>query len=356
VTLAVDTGAQPRTEERKAPLVLGVFVVLVVAVVFSASTGALTIPVSTTLSSVAKGLTGHGRALDGLEGVVWNLRVPRVLTGVLVGAALGASGAGMQGLFRNPLADPYLLGVASGASFGATLAWIVLGRLGPAFAESPFSLATTSNWVPLFAFVGALAAVSATLALSGFRARSRNAVLLAGIVVGSVLTSLSTYLLLRDADRIRAVFAWTLGNLSFADWQGLGTVAPYAVVGVAMLWFLGRELDALQLGDDTARSLGVRVRRVQLGVIAGASLATAASVAFVGCVGFVGLVAPHAMRRLGTPLHRTLLITSSLGGATLLVLSDLLARTLTRPAELPVGVVTTLLGGPFFLWLLRRDS
>jgi iron complex transport system permease protein len=355
VTVAVDTHAEPRAEGTKAPLVLGAFVALVVVVVFSASTGTLPISVSTTLSAVSKGLTGSGRSLEGLEGIVWNLRIPRVLTGVMVGAALGASGAGMQGLFRNSLADPYLLGVASGASLGATLAWLALGRLGPAFAEAPFSLATTSNWVPLSAFVGALAAVGATLALSGFRARSRSATLLAGIVVGSVLTSLSTFLLLRDADRIRAVFSWTLGNLSFADWQGLGMVVPYAAAGVTVLGLLGRELDALQLGDDTARTLGVRVRRVQLGVIAGASLATAASVAFVGCVGFVGLVAPHVMRRIGVPLHRTLIVTSSLAGAVLLVLSDLLARTLTRPAELPVGVVTTLLGGPFFLWLLRRE-
>jgi iron complex transport system permease protein len=333
----------------------GTVVMLVLVVLVSASTGALPIPVSTTLTALANGISG-ARRLDGLESIVFDLRIPRVLTGVLVGAALGASGSAMQGLFRNPLADPYLLGVASGASFGATLAWIVLGRLGPAFAETPFALATTSNWVPLFAFVGALGAVGTTLGLAGLGQRSRNSVLLAGIVVGSVLTSLSTYLLLRDADRVRAVFAWTLGNLSFADWQGLRTVTPYAVSGLVVLALFARELDALQLGDDTARTLGVRVRRVQLAVIAGASLATAASVAFVGCVGFVGLVAPHIMRRIGTPLHRGLLAMSSLAGAVLLVASDLLARTLTRPAELPVGVVTTLLGGPFFLWLLRRES
>jgi iron complex transport system permease protein len=163
-------------------------------------------------------------------------------------------------------------------------------------------------------------------------------------------------LMLRDADRIRAVFAWTLGNLSFADWQALETVFPYAALGLAILFALARPLDGLQLGDDTARTLRIRVRRVRLGIILGASLATAASVAFVGLVGFVGLIAPHVMRRICTPLHRPLFVASSLGGAALLVLADLLARTLTRPAELPVGVVTTLLGGPFFLWLLRRDA
>lgn len=344
-------------EWRRSSVVVAVTsVLLFFAVLLSASVGALAIPLSTTLRAIETGVMGGARSLDGLEAIVWNLRVPRVLTGVLVGAALGASGTAMQGLFRNPLADPYLLGIASGASFGATLAWMLLGKLGPAFLETPFSLATTSNWVPLLAFAGALAAVGATLALSGFRPRSRNSVVLAGVVVGSVLTALSTYLLLRDGDRVRAVFAWTLGNLSFADWQGLRTVTPYAVLGIAVLAVLARPLDALQLGDDTAQTLGVRVRRVQLGIIAGASLATAAAVAFVGIVGFVGLVAPHVMRRLASPLHRALLFTSALAGSLLLVLSDLLARTLTRPAELPVGIVTTLLGGPFFLWLLRRES
>lgn len=357
MTVAVDAPVPEHRDARRTRTVLVVTsVLLLLSMLVSASTGALAIPLATTWASVVKGIAGHGASLTGLEAVVWSLRVPRVLTGVVVGAALGASGSAMQGLFRNPLADPYLLGVASGASFGATLAWILLGRLSPAFAETPFALATSSNWVPICSFVGALVAVGTTLALAGFRTRSRNSVLLAGIVVGAVLTSLSTYLLLRDADRVRAVFAWTLGNLSFADWNGLRSVAPYAMVGMTTLAVLGRSLDALQLGDDTARTLGVRVRGVRIGVIAGASLATAAAVAYVGCISFVGLVAPHIMRRLATPLHRPLLVTSLLGGAMLLVVSDLLARLMTRPAELPVGVVTTLLGGPFFLWLLRRES
>ena len=349
-----DLGAGP-TSRGLAPIAIAA-AALGAAILLSTSVGTLAIPVSTTLTAGLKGLCGAGRALRDLEAVVWELRIPRVLTGALVGAALGASGAAMQGLFRNPLVDPYLLGIASGASLGATLAWTLLGQLGPASAEVPFALGSAPGLVPLFAFSGALLAVGLTLSLSGIRRSSPSSVLLAGVVVGSVLTSVSTYLLLRDADRARAVFSWTLGNLSFAGWSGLSAVTPYAAAGIFVLLALARPLDVLQLGEDTALTLGVPVRRVRLGIIAGASLATAAAVAFVGLIGFVGLVAPHVMRRLVSPRHRELLVASALGGATLLVLSDLGARTLTRPAELPVGLVTTLLGGPFFLWLLRRTA
>ncbi len=330
---------------------------LIVSVVMSVGSGALQIPLGVTLRAITQGIVGQDPALRGLELIVWNLRFPRVLSAVVVGASLGASGAAMQGLLRNPLADPYLLGIASGASLGATVASLIGGRLGAAFAEMPFASMGLSNLVPLFAFAGAVAATLITVLLAGMGPRSREAsLLLSGVVVGSILMSLTTYLMLRDADRIRAVFSWTLGNLSIAGWPGLSKAVPYAAIGFAILMAHARSLDALQLGDDTAQTLGVSVNRVRFGVIAGASLATAAAVAFVGLIGFVGLVAPHMMRRLATPDHRSLLINSALGGAVLLVLSDLGARTWVRPAELPVGIVTTLLGGPFFLWLLRRDK
>ena len=197
----------------------------------------------------------------------------------------------------------------------------------------------------------------ATLALSRAGGRTRtHTLLLAGVVVGGVLVSLTTYLMLRDADRLRAVFSWTLGNFAQASWIDLRRSLPYAATGMALLYACAPGLDALQLGEDTARTLGLRASALRFGVIVGASLATAASVAFVGIIGFVGLVAPHIMRRLGAPSYRALLPASALAGAALLVLADLGARTLVRPAELPVGVVTTLAGGPFFLWLLRKDS
>jgi iron complex transport system permease protein len=331
--------------------------VLACAVVVSVATGALPISFSATADAFLEGLHGRGGSLVGAEGIVWNLRLPRVLMAVLVGASLGSSGAAMQGFFRNPIADPYVLGVAGGASFGATVAMTVGGRLSAGFAAGPFASSGAPGWVPLFAFAGAAGAVVAVLALSRAGARSRtSSLLLAGIVVGSILIALDECLLLLDADRLRAVFSWTLGNLSLSSWSDVGRASPYAVAGMVLLYALARGLDAMALGDETARTLGVDTRRLKAGVIIGASLATAATVASVGVIGFIGLVAPHVMRRLGPPGHRVLLPASALAGAALLVLADLGARTVIRPAELPVGIVTTLAGGPFFLWLLRRES
>jgi iron complex transport system permease protein len=331
---------------------------LLVATVASCTAGAIAIPLGTTLRAIGLGALGRTSELDGAVNIVWNLRLPRVLLAVLVGASLGGSGAAMQGLFRNPLADTYLLGIASGASFGATLALTLSGHLPAAYADGALAPGDVSRFVPVAATLGACGALLATLALSrasSVRAET-TAILLSGTVVGSVLISLSTFLMLRDADRVRAVFAWTLGNLAGASWSNLGRALPYALVGLVVIHALARGLDALQLGEDTARTLGVQPARVRLAVIFGASVATAACVSFTGVVGFVGLIAPHIMRRLAGPGHRLLLPASCLAGALLLVMSDLGARFLARPAELPVGIITSLLGGPFFLWLLRKRT
>jgi len=346
-----------RRRARAAVLLSGSSALLGVLMVVSACSGALPISLQITLEALWGGLSGQSARFDELHAIVWQLRLPRVLMAAIVGASLGSSGAAMQGLFRNPLADPYLLGVASGASFGATLAMTLAGKLAAAFAEAPFASGSFANLVPVFAFAGALSAVLGTLFLSQAGARAKpTSVLLAGVVVGSILTALTTYLMLRDADRLRAVFSWTLGNLSLSSWRDVERVLPYASVGFAGMYALARGLDALQLGEDTARTLGVRPRRVRSGVILAASLSTAAAVSFVGVIGFVGLSAPHIMRRLGVLGHRGLLPAAAVGGALLLVLADLGARVLVRPAELPVGIVTTLIGGPFFLWLLRRQQ
>jgi len=342
---------------RRAGLSLAVAALLLaVALLVSAMNGTLAIPLPTTLHAIVVGLSGRAGELDGMSGIVWNLRLPRVLMAALVGASLGGSGAAMQGLFRNPLADPYLLGIASGASFGATLALTLSGHLPAAFADGALDFGAASRFVPVAAALGAAFALLATLALSRANATrgETTALLLAGTVVGSVLISLTTFLMLRDADRLRAVFAWTLGYLASASWANLGRALPFAASGLLLLFALARGLDALQLGEDTARTLGISPPRLRLGVILGASLATAACVSFAGVIGFVGLVAPHVMRRLGGPGHRVLLPASCLAGAALLVLADFGGRILVRPAELPVGIVTTLLGGPVFLWLLRQ--
>lgn len=284
--------------------------------------------------------------------IISELRLPRVLGAMLVGGVLGLCGAAFQGLFRNPLADPYLMGSAAGAAFGVTVAVTLAGGLSSAFSTSAvFDKIPVS--ATLFGFVGAVGAVALTLLLSGGASRT-NDLILAGVVVGSVLTSLTTFLLLHDANRVFSVFAYTVGNLAFIGWGGVGSIGLYFVLTLPLFLLLGRTLNALSLGEETARSLGLPLERLKLLIIVAVTLLTASAVAYAGIIGFVGLVAPHALRRLMGGDYRYLLPASALGGAVLLALADLLARVLISPAELPVGVLTTLLGGPFFLYLMWR--
>lgn len=320
---------------------------LAAAVVLGVAVGAVSLPLEHVLAALADALRGAG-----MDPIVVQIRLPRVLMAVLVGAALGAAGAVYQGLFRNPLADPYLMGAASGAAFGATLALSLTGSLAGAYAQ--WISEQSSELVPLFAFAGALGAVALAVVLAGGVARRYN-LILAGVVVGSVLIGLTTYLMMRDADRVRAVFSYTLGNLAFSGWGDVRRLGVYLAVVLLPLFAFGRALNAMQLGDAVAQTLGLALGRLKLLLILLSTLATAAAVAQVGIIGFVGLIVPHTMRRFAGEDYRALLPASALGGAVLLVLADLAARVLVRPAELPVGVVTTLLGGPFFLYLLRRQ-
>ncbi|GAB5601895.1 iron ABC transporter permease [Thermus sp. FJN-A] len=316
---------------------------LLLALVLGVALGTVALPPL----EVVRALLGQGE-----NPIVTEMRLPRVLGGMLVGAALGVAGASFQGLFRNPLADPYLMGSAAGAAFGVTLLAALLGELSPAFAQhAVFQRLPLS--ATLFGFLGALFATLLTLVLAGGVARTGELVL-AGVVVGSVLTGATTYLMMQDADRVRAVFAYTLGNLAFLGWPSVRLLLLFLALALPPLLLLGRMLNALQLGEEVVKSLGVPLQGVKLLLLMAASLLTAAAVAQAGIIGFVGLITPHLLRRLVGDDYRVLLPASALGGALLLALADLLARTLTRPAELPVGVVTTLLGGPFFLYLLWR--
>lgn len=321
----------PRRLGRTAALVAA----LLAAVVLAVGLGSVTIPPSEVLGALWRGLSGAD--LAGNDVIVWQIRLPRVMMGVVVGACLAVCGGAFQGVFRNPLADPYLLGVASGAGLGATVG-IVAG----------WPRAT----IPLVALGTALGAVALALGLAREGRRfPPTRLILAGVVVGSVLSAFSTFLILRGEDRARQVLAYTLGDLGFSGWRDVATVLPYAAVGCGVLILLGRALDTLGLGDLTARSLGVPVERLRLLVVIAGSVATAAAVAYVGIIGFVGLIVPHVVRLAWGANHRVLLPVSALMGGALLVLADLLARTTILSQ---VGVVTTLLGGPFFLWLLRR--
>mgnify|MGYP000132648749 CR=1 FL=1 len=278
--------------------------------------------------------------------ILWELRVPRVVLGGLVGAMLAVAGAAYQGVFRNPLADPYLLGVAAGAGLGATLAVAYLPQLG-GWPLSP---------IPLAAFGGAVLAVVATYGLgrSGSRSRTTATLILAGVAVASFFTAVQTYVQQQHAETLREVYAWILGGLGTVGWQQVVLILPYVGVSALALLLHGRLLDVMALGDDEAESLGVPATRVRLAVVAAATLGTAAAVAVSGLIGFVGIIVPHAIRLALGSSYRIILPLSAILGAAFLVLADLLARTAQSPAEIPIGVITAFVGAPFFLLVLRR--
>jgi iron complex transport system permease protein len=278
--------------------------------------------------------------------IVWDIRMPRVLLAALVGAMLSVAGASYQGVFRNPLVDPYLLGAAAGAGLGATI-MITVG------ADA------TAGWpvdpVPAMAFVFALGAVAITyLVGASFGGLRSNAMLvLAGVAVVSLLTAVQTFVLQRNSDVVREVYNWILGRLSTASWSDVRLVLPYVAISCAVLLAHRRHLDALRVGDEEAGALGLPVARVRLVVVVAATLGTAAVVAVSGLIGFVGLVVPHIVRLLAGASYRRVVPVSVFVGAAFLILADIPGRTLTAPAELPIGVVTAFVGAPFFIVLLR---
>lgn len=298
----------------------------------------------------ATGITPAGvwaALLDGSApdaAIVRQLRLPRVIMAFLVGGTLAVTGATLQALIRNPLADPYLLGLSGGAGVGAVIA---------------MSLGLSGAWaVPLAAFAGALGAVALVYRLSAVTGRRLDprVLILAGVVVGAFAAAIMTAIItLAPADQLRNAFLWLLGGFSLASWQSIGVFASWAAIPLAALFIAGRGLDLLQLGDEPAETLGVDVDQLRRRMILVASLLTAASVAVAGIVGFVGLVVPHALRGVVGPLHRALLPAAFLAGGGFLVLADAAARAVVRPVELPVGVVTALVGVPIFALLLRRS-
>ncbi|MGH9182937.1 MAG: FecCD family ABC transporter permease, partial [Acidimicrobiales bacterium] len=310
-------------------------------------------PVSLRPGRVVMELVDHlpGTAVDsGLDprqaAIVWELRLPRVVLGLLVGAMLALAGAAYQGVFRNPLADPYLLGVAAGAGLGATVA--IVAGLGSAGA---------SLGVPLLAFAGALGAVALTYALgaAGGGRFGPATLILAGVAVASFLTALQTFVQQRQSDAIRQVYSWILGRLVTAGWREVAVLLPYVVVTAVALLVYRRALDVLAVGDDEAASLGLHPQRTRLVVVVAASLGTAAAVSVSGLIGFVGIIVPHTVRLAAGTSYRVVLPLSLLFGAAFLAAADLLARVALAPAEIPIGVVTAFFGAPFFVAVLRTS-
>jgi iron complex transport system permease protein len=276
------------------------------------------------------------------QGLLFELRLPRVLLAAIVGGLLASAGAGYQGVFRNPLADPYLLGAAAGAGLAATVAIV--------FMKGD----DQSLLIPVAAFAGALGGVLLAYALGNVASRGGGTatLVLAGVAVSSFLTAIQTFLQQLKVEELQRVYAWILGDVG-GGWAQITLVAPYAVVSVGIMLLHGRLLDVLSVGDDEAVSLGLNATRVRLVVLLAASLATAAAVAVSGLIGFVGIVVPHVVRRLAGGSYRIVLPLSLIGGAAFLVLADLIARTVLAPAELPIGVVTAFVGAPFFVAVLR---
>ncbi len=330
---------------------LPAFAAALAFLVAAAASGVLIGPVHLGLGEVLRSVGAHlpllgiGSPHDATAAtIVWELRLPRVILGGLVGAMLATAGAAYQGVFRNPLADPYLLGIAAGAGLGATLAI----AYGPASAGSSFLL-------PLAAFVGAAISVTATYVL-GHTAGGRTAagLILAGVTVAAFLTAAETFVQQQRSDTIREVYAWLLGQLDTAGWRDVLIVLPYVTVSVTLILVHRRLLDVLRVGEEEAAALGVDVNRVRLVLVAAATIGTAAAVAISGLIGFVGIIVPHAIRLLAGGSYRVVLPLSVIVGAGFLIFADVLARTVLAPSELPIGVVTAFFGAPFFAVVLRR--
>ena len=281
--------------------------------------------------------------------IVWLIRTPRVVLAAIVGSMLSVSGASYQGVFRNPLVDPYLLGVAAGAGLGATLVFA-------------FQRGATESWIidplPLAAFIGALVAVLVTYVVgTAFgTTQSSTTLILAGVAVTSLATSIQAFILQRNTDVVRQVYSWILGRLSSATWGDVRLVLPYVVLSTGVLLMHRRLLDVLRVGDDEASALGTNVRRVRLVVVLAATLGTSAVVAVSGLIGFVGIIVPHAIRLIAGASYRKVIPLSVLLGAAFLVFADIPSRVLANPAETPIGVVTAFFGAPFFLFLLRTRN
>jgi iron complex transport system permease protein len=309
---------------------------VVVALVCSLWAGAMPISIGdlvATLSGDPASPTQHA--------VVWKIRLPRALLAALVGAALGSSGGAFQAVLRNPLADPYILGVSGGAALGAVTA-LTLGFASPLL-------------LPLAAFCGALGALALVYWVAQAYRGSPHTLILCGVMVGSLASALLLFLLwLAPADQTRTAIFWLAGNLSAADPHLLGWVACVSGLAFLALWSQSRKLDLFTQGEEVATDLGLSVGSSRMVIFACAGALTSAAVAIAGLVGFVGLTVPHVVRLLWGPGHRRLLPASALAGAAFLMLADALSRALFSPAEIPIGVITALLGAPFFLYLLRR--
>lgn len=328
---------------------------LVVSLVAGISIGPVAVPLQAIAGTLLAHLPWHPAVsvppID--SAIIWQLRLPRVVLGAIVGSMLAGGGAAYQGVFRNSLADPYLLGVAAGAGLGATA--VIISGASPAL-------------LPIAAFAGAIGAVALTYSLGTGAGRGEDSagqargsrpstgtasILLAGVAVAALLTAAQTYLQQSHAQTLQSIYAWILGGLSGATWSQVGLVIPYVLVSGLVLLAHRRLLDVLRVGEAEAGTLGVNVARLRLAVVVAATVGTAAAVCVSGLIGFVGIIVPHAVRMTAGPSYRVVLPVSMIGGAAFLVLADIAARGVQADTEVPIGVITAAIGAPFFLFVLR---
>ncbi|MFD9896803.1 FecCD family ABC transporter permease [Mesorhizobium sp. UC22_110] len=337
----------------RARLAIVLLAVLLLAVaLFSLTAGASDASAVDALRDWFSGPDAADRVLSARDRIIiYDIRLPRVVLGALIGAALAVSGAVMQGLFRNPLADPGIVGVSAGAGLGA-VSVIVLGGT----ALAPFTTLLGPLALPLAAFLGGLVTTLILYQVATRQGRTSVAtMLLAGIALSALAMALTGVLIYMADDRqLRDLTFWQLGSLAGATWTKIGTAGPVMLVALVAMPFFARGLNALSLGEATANHLGIQVQKLKYIAIAGVSAAVGASVAVSGGIGFVGIVVPHLLRLTIGPDNRYLLPASALLGASLLILADTVSRTIVAPAELPIGIITATVGGPFFLWILLR--
>jgi ABC-type Fe3+-siderophore transport system, permease component len=314
-------------------------IILLATLTISLGVGAVRLTPLETISA----LFNHA-AKSAHRSIIWDFRLPRILLVALCGAALAIAGVGFQGLFRNPLADPYVVGASGGAALGATLAIM-------------FRFAQPSIPIGIGAFIGSMLAVMVVFAISEFsNFGSIAGLLLAGSAMSAMLTAIVSLLLMMNDEVLHGIYAWLLGSFSDASWGQLRQALVLAPPAIIIIWLMARSMDALAAGEETAQSLGLNLRRARFLIVIGSSLATAAAVSVSGIVGFVGLIAPHLARSLVGANHKNVIPISMLMGSLLLLIADDLARTIMAPVEMPVGIFTALLGGPFFIYLMKRGE
>lgn len=330
----------------------GLLLLLVIVVIWAAAVGSVSVPISQSAKIVLAKLpfVNKDKLLEGIPRanklIIWDIRLPRVLLAGLVGGGLASAGVVMQALFRNPLADPQVLGISSGAAFGAAIAI--------AFGITFSVMGISSIW--MFAFIGAILTMLLVFRVARIAtSRSITGILLAGIACSSMLTAAITLLMMWNRQKLEQIYLWMLGSFSAATWVKVGFMAIVLAGAVICFAFLGRDLDLLSFGDQEAQSMGVSVKRTRTTAVIATSLLVAASVSVSGIIGFVSLIIPHIMRLLVGPKNRRLIPLSLLGGAIFMILCDLVSRTAAPPAEIAVGAITQVTGAPFFLYLLWKE-